>query len=172
MWLQKLMLHKSSDCPEFLEKRESLTSIHFMWILPTDVSGCDKNFSVLFELKLTAFADKISSIEENCLKIFSELGFSPPVAPHLILIHFYLSKAQIISIFIFNFSVNWVDCWKGKIEIRKLNSFLFFKRDSLICFSIDSNYTKWVSKVICAGSNFMLISGWRISSARFFLVQQ
>jgi hypothetical protein len=64
----------------FGEKRKetylSLTFTHPMQILATGVSECNKNFSVFFKLKLVACVQKISKIEENCLIIFSKLGFS------------------------------------------------------------------------------------------------
>jgi hypothetical protein len=42
-----------------------------MWILETGVSSRDNNFSILFEVKLGAFMEKISRIEENHLIIIS-----------------------------------------------------------------------------------------------------
>jgi hypothetical protein len=43
-----------------------------MWILVTGVSECDKNFSVFSELKLAAFAQKISRV-----KVRMKVGESP-----------------------------------------------------------------------------------------------
>ncbi len=69
------MLHKSSECPEFLKRREkkhlSLTSTNPMWILETGISGLDNNFSVFSELTLAAFMEKVSRIAENRLILFN-----------------------------------------------------------------------------------------------------
>ena len=60
--IQRLMLHKSSECREFLQRRKENTFVvkirHTMWTLATDVFECDNNFWVFFKLKLTIFMQK------------------------------------------------------------------------------------------------------------------
>jgi len=59
------------------ETHSPLISRHPMWILAVGFSRCNNTLSVVCELTVAPFVQKLSEMEENCFIFLFKLGFSP-----------------------------------------------------------------------------------------------